>query len=393
MQLIVMFNDEPLPINIDPSVNMKALQMAIEQISGVPVAEQTLLYNGEKLTFAGSLSSFQIVENDLIELIRSSAPSSRATMHLHELPASISPEELIKVCNQYPNLKTQLSNADPTMFALLVAEDVPSMRALVMKRMMMNHKVVYEQKQQEAAIWANPDDEENQQIIAEKIRMENVQANLMVAMEELPEGFGRVIMLYVDVEINGHPVKAFVDSGAQSTIMSVMCAERCGLMRLLDKRYAGEARGVGTAKILGRVHIVQMKFGNSFFPVSITILDQNDVDFLFGLDMLKRHRCEISLRDNELRIDGGSGLERVPFLSEHNLPSKETTAGENAEFEKLEVETSGGAGGGGSCASEVGLEKVQQLQSLGFTEQQARAALTQSGGDADMAATLLLSSL
>ena len=100
-------------------------------------------------------------------------------------------------------------------------------------------------------------------------------------------------MLYVDVEINGHAVKAFVDSGAQSTIMSVQCAERCGLMRLLDKRFAGEARGVGTAKILGRVHIVQMKFGRSFVPVSITILDQNDVDFLFGLDMLKRHRCEI----------------------------------------------------------------------------------------------------
>ena len=55
----------------------------------------------------------------------------------------------------------------------------------------------------------------------------------------------------------------------------------------------------------GKIHMTQMKFGNSFFPVSLTILDQNDVDFLFGLDMLKRHRCEISLADNELRIDGG----------------------------------------------------------------------------------------
>merc|ERR1711991_110457 len=100
------------------------------------------------------------------------------------------------------------------------------------------------------------------------------------------------------------------------------------LMRLLDTRFSGVARGVGTAKILGRIHITQMKFGQSFFPVSITVLDQNDVDFLFGLDMLKRHRCEISLADNELRVEGGSGLERVQFLSEKDLPRKDTSAGE-----------------------------------------------------------------
>ena len=40
------------------------------------------------------------------------------------------------------------------------------------------------------------------------------------------------------------------------TIMGAKTAERLGLMRLIDRRFAGVAKGVGTGKILGRVHTV-----------------------------------------------------------------------------------------------------------------------------------------
>ena len=72
--------------------------------------------------------------------------------------------------------------------------------------------------------------------------------------------------------------------------MSSRCAERCNIHRLVDNRWAGIAKGVGIQRIVGRIHMVQLQIGDDFLPTSFSILEEQPMDMLLGLDMLKRHQ-------------------------------------------------------------------------------------------------------
>lgn len=55
-------------------------------------------------------------------------------------------------------------------------------------------------------------------------------------------------------------------------------------------RWAGIAKGVGVQKIIGRIHMVQIQIEKDFLITSFSVLEEQPMDMLLGLDMLKRHQ-------------------------------------------------------------------------------------------------------
>jgi len=110
-------------------------------------------------------------------------------------------------------------------------------------------------------------------------------------------------MLYVEVKVNSCPVKATINTGDEVCVMSSACAKRCGIFGLVDKRYAGIARGVGTCKVIGRIHGANFQIGNTTIVWKITIMDMAvGSDLGIGMDLMRRYGTYLDLGKNELRF-------------------------------------------------------------------------------------------
>ncbi len=268
---------------------------------------------------------------------------------------------------RHPNLFKELNYHQPALCRQLqstngnLAQMADIWRINTMKsttsRYLKYHSEKAEEESMKRRLLIDPTDSVANQYYGNKIRLSNVQAQYEQMMENYPESMGRVLMLYINCNANGHPLQVFVDSGAQNTIMSGRCAERLSLSHLIDTRFEGVAVGVGTGKIAGRIHVVILNIGGYDLPCSITVMDDGDddtkstglgnknMDCLFGLDMLKRHRCCIDLEKNVLRfaVGGGGGGDveymEAPFLHEKDLPtSKGGTMDFNLEEENALVD-------------------------------------------------------
>ncbi|XP_045154885.1 regulatory solute carrier protein family 1 member 1 [Echinops telfairi] len=334
-------------LQVDADFELHNFRALCELESGIPAAESQIVYAERPLTDNHrSLASYGLKDGDVVILRQKESADPRPSVQFPNLPridfssiavpgtsgsrqrqppgvqqphtspgdGASSPQGL-----DNPALLRDMLLANPHELSLLKERNPPLADALLSGDLEKFSRVLVEQQQDRARreqerirlFSADPFDLEAQAKIEEDIRQQNIEENMTIAMEEAPESFGQVVMLYINCKVNGHPVKAFVDSGAQMTIMSQASqmtdfqSVPCGIL--------GE-RSVTSSSCAS----AQVQIEGDFLACSFSILEEQPMDMLLGLDMLKRHQCSIDLKKNVLVI--GTTGSQTTFLPEGELP-------------------------------------------------------------------------
>lgn len=390
-------------LEIAPGSSLRALCALVAVELAIPAAEQELRFNGVVLRLETTIAGAGLADGDLVLVMRK-PPRQRGGPGSH----------LLERLSGNPAAMEQMRVQRPEMFDAVRRGDAATLERLVRDMQRAFSEGGGASAAGPAVQDVDPYSEEAQRRALEEIRQENVMRNMEAAMEHNPESFGSVVMLFVDCKVNSAAgVKAFVDSGAQTTIISKACAERCNILRLMDTRFEGTARGVGTAKIHGRIHLALLTLGQDVFEVSFTVMGAvgGGYDMLLGLDMLRKHAASIDLRENCLKI----GNSAVPFLAEKDIP-KQMLSGGGEEDSTAVTKSDGGPGPSGStpaigrpvsvpaptttsnppasAPAVAGTDEavVSNLVELGFPRSDVLQALHACNGNAEEAAAMLTSS-
>lgn len=415
-----------LTADLPLSLSIEDFRAYIQAETDIDPDQQILIHNGKTIQGTDTLELIGLSEDDLIVVKEKRAGS---TTQQDQDPVDQQVEMMRSQFLNNQQLNDHLRQTNPNLHSKL--NDPAGFKEIMLETLQqvqnsgMNSYRTPEQQQELHRLQENPDDPDNQAKIMEMIRQERIDENLQLALDLTPESFASVTMLFINIKINGVKVQAFVDSGAQSTIISPRLAEKVGISRLIDRRIRSEARGVGSKMTEGKIHSVPISIGDSNveLPCSFIVID-TQVDLLFGLDMLRRHQCVIDLKKDMLVVGGAIEAKFLPELEiesdmfganggntlgsglgpsglggnlfgsgEMNIPpanlsSPQTTGTRPAASAAAEAAVK--RHNPGKLQAKPPLEDaINQIIGLGFSRKEAITALESCNGNVEMAASML----
>lgn len=242
------------PLDIGADLTVQDLRALAELETQIPQDEVLLVHNTAPLVdLTKKLSECGVEEGDIIVASRVEGgvtqtmqppaslndpghPPNQGSRPIQRQQAQQDPEDPDTIRQHFLNNPYELSllrQRNPPLAEALLSGDRERFRDALERQ----RRAVRDVERERIRILnADPLDPDYQAKIARDIQEKNIAENMEAAIEYTPESFSHVVMLYLDIRVNGVLVRALVDSGARTTVMSQACAERCNIMRLVDRR-------------------------------------------------------------------------------------------------------------------------------------------------------------
>lgn len=210
-------------IQIDAHESLSTFKALLEAETGIPSGQQ-VLYLGGKVLVSGSTDSKTLVDlglgdDDVVTLEKALPEGQRRQVGAPRMNPDGScenPEELMALLLQDP---VALQRLPPPVREAVESGNVDGFQKALVELAAARKKAAEEEARFMRLAAEDPMNPEVQAKLEQAIQQKNIAENFENAIEHNPEAFASVVMLYVDMEVNGSPLKAFVDSGAQMTIM------------------------------------------------------------------------------------------------------------------------------------------------------------------------------
>lgn len=217
---------------------------------------QQVLYLGGKVLVSGpsdtkTLADLGLADDDVVTLEKAlpegeGQRSSVAAPRMNADGSCENPEQLMALLSQDP---VGLQRLPPSIRETIESNNVEGFQKALIELTAARKKAAEEEARFMRLAAEDPMNPEVQAKLEEVIQQKNIAENFENAIEHNPEAFASVVMLYVNMEVNGSPLKAFVDSGAQMTIMCVpvmisslnfLVLMKCGCYIFQEQELCGE---------------------------------------------------------------------------------------------------------------------------------------------------------
>ena len=293
-------------VDVEPTTSVEVVKLKLSSQFNLNFNHLKLYIGGQNLNEPKmTMQSLGISPSTVVDFTAKSSvqparvaqPPAPSLAQLHQ-----EAEKIIRTHLQNEELLSAISESDPQLLEAVLSENSDEVVKLLVRR---------------RGLDGGRGGEEFQKKLGEQIEQSRLDQIRAETYEHYPELFIPTDMLFFSGKLNGTQTEIFVDTGAQTTIISRAFAERAGLMPNVDKRHATTVMGVGVQQSLGRIWQLPLEAGGKFFVLSATVLESFSHDVLLGLDMMKRHRVTIDL--GAFTINFGLENVRIPFLSDHQL--------------------------------------------------------------------------